>query len=612
MYASSPFVVEFEPIGRRIEVAEGTNLLAASQDGGIQLTSLCGGVGSCLECRVRLVSGQVSPPSLLELDAIGQEDLSAGWRLACQTTVLDNTIVDIPPESLTAPQRLQLEGEEIASTSDPVVTSLDIQLSPPSLDDPRADSTRLRDALLGSGLKAPSIQWHVIQTLSPQLRALGWSARLAVRGEEVVAIMRPEAHLHGLALDIGTTKLAAYLVDLASGATIAKTGAMNPQISYGEDVVSRIVSANTGEKQRLALQSKLVATLNDMIAELCSESGVSHEEIVQVVAVGNTAMHHLFLGLPVQQLGASPYVPALGECAEVNAKEIGLQVGPGAYIYLPPNIAGYVGADHVAVILAARLYETEKTLLAIDIGTNTEISLARKGRMLSCSCASGPAFEGAHIRDGMRAAPGAIERLQIEPAPAVLGDRQFRVQTIGNLPPVGLCGSGIIDAVAELRAAGVLDASGRLQKQDPMVHLQDNRPAVMLIHAENTGHGRDILITQNDINEIQLAKGAIRTGIEVLLAQAGLAYDAIDEFIVAGAFGNYINIRSAIRLGMFPDLPAARFRQVGNAAGMGAKLLLISKQARETANQVARRIEYVELANHPDFQQVFLDALHLP
>jgi len=318
------------------------------------------------------------------------------------------------------------------------------------------------------------------------------------------------------------------------------------------------------------LQSILADAVNGLVQGLCEEANVSIERIVEVVAVGNTAMHHLFAGLPVQQLGMAPYVPAVSDTLDFRACEIGIDLAPGAYIYLPSNIAGFVGADHVAVLLANDIGKSSGKVIVLDIGTNTEISLVSDGRLLSCSCASGPAFEGAHIHDGMRAAPGAIERVQIE------GER-INLQTIKNQPPVGICGSGILDAVSEMLDAGLLNKSGKLEKDSPLMRTnQDDQAEFVLAPASISAHGRDIIITRKDINEIQLAKAAIRAGIEILLKEAGIDFSELDEFIVAGAFGTYLDIKSTIRTGMFPPLPVSRFRQVGNAAGMGAKQMLVS------------------------------------
>ncbi|MBN2148416.1 MAG: DUF4445 domain-containing protein, partial [Anaerolineales bacterium] len=337
----------------------------------------------------------------------------------------------------------------------------------------------------------------------------------------------------------------------------------------------------------------------------------SRQQILEAVLVGNTAMHHLLAGLPVRQLGLAPYVPAVSEEMEFPAKAIGLELAAGAQVYLPPNIAGYVGGDHVAMLLASGLGQDKGIFIALDIGTNTEISLAVGERILTCSTASGPAFEGAHIHDGMRAAPGAIERV-------IMDKGIIRTYTIAGKPPVGICGSGILDAVAGLLSENLLSSAGNIllkptsdneDNQAYQIIHQDRKNALVLVPADKTGHGRDILITRKDVNEIQLSKGAIRTGIEVLVAEAGIDFSSVERFIVAGAFGTYLDINSAMRIGMFPALPLERFQQIGNAAGAGARQMLVSREQRRKAVDLAQRAEYIELTTHSGFKEEFIKAI---
>ena len=599
--------IELEPVGRRTEIKAGSSLLEAAQNAGVDLLSICGGVGTCYGCRVRLASGKLSAPTLEEEAGLEGEDLALGYRLACQAIPLGDVKIDIPPESLTTPQRLQVEGQAIEIDLDPPVMAVDINIPPPAIDDLRSDITRLKTVFHDRGLSEPTIKFPLLTTFSESLRAMSWKARLAVRENEIINLLPVDkdsltSHLYGLAVDIGTTKLAAYLVDLTTGETVAKTGAMNPQIGYGEDVVSRILYCNEHADGRKVLQARVVDSINQMAKGLCDEIKITPQHIVEAVVVGNTAMHHLFAGFPVHQLGTSPYVPSVSDPFELRAHDIGLNLAPGAYVYLPPNIAGYVGADHVAMILATGIGSTDRTALALDIGTNTEIGLAYKGRILCCSCASGPAFEGAHIQDGMRAAPGAIERVQII-------DGGIRTHTIGNRPPVGICGSGILDAVSELIANGAIDSRGNLLSQHPLVRTNNGKRDVQLTPAEKTGHGREIVVNRQDINEIQLAKGAIRTGIEILLEDAGIKPENLEQFIIAGAFGTYLDLNSAIRVGMFPSLPMGRYQQVGNAAGTGARQMLMSNRLRRKAVEISQRVEYVELTTHPSFNDQFMKAI---
>jgi uncharacterized 2Fe-2S/4Fe-4S cluster protein (DUF4445 family) len=601
---SSPisFEIDFEPIGRRIHIDEGFTLLDAARLAGVELVSICGGVGICEGCRIRLVEGKLSSPTSQERHILSEDEIAEGYRLACQAIPRSDVKVDIPSESLTTPQRLQIEGQEAEIELNPPISAYDIALSPPNLEDLTSDVTRVIEALREKDIEA-KFGLGMLQALPGCLRADDWSVRLALRGSEVVGVMPRDAQWNGLAVDIGTTKLAAYLVDLEKGTTIAKGGRMNPQIAFGEDVISRIAYANKEETGREILQSKLIEVLNDLVGELCQEVGLRREQVVEAVVVGNTVMHHLFSGLPVRQLGEAPYVPVTSESLEFPAMSVGLNLSSGAWVYMPPNIAGYVGADHVAMLTATRLWQSKKTVLAVDIGTNTEVTLAAKGRLLSCSCASGPAFEGAHIRDGMRAAPGAIERVQFI-------EGEIRLQTIGGSPPVGICGSGILDVVAEMLDNGLLDHRGALKEDGHRVRFKEGQQEFVLSPAEGNGHHQDIIVTRSDVNEIQLAKGAIRSGMDILLMEMGLTADDLDAVIVAGAFGTYIDIDSAMRVGMFPKLPKHRFQQVGNAAGSGAKDLLLSMEMRHVASQIRNRIEYIELTTHPDFHQIFMERLY--
>jgi len=616
-----------QPIGKRIQVDPQISLLEATRQADVELVSICGGIGICDSCQIRLVRGQLTAPSQEEQAIFSAEQLSEGYRLACQACALTDATIEVPKESLTTVQRLQIEGTATEVALLPALDWIDISVNPASLDDLRADTTRLREsaALFGWQIQVdPRFRFApaVLATLSERLRAQGWTGRLVRRGEEVIAFLPVGSKVLGLAVDIGTTKLAAYLLDLETGETLGSAGEMNPQIAYGEDVLSRIAYANLHTNGRDELQGRVVGSLGKMTAGMTQSAGHSCEQVLDAVIVGNTAMHHLVIGLPVRQLGESPYVAAVGEALQVPAEKLGMQIAPAAGVYFPPNLAGFIGADHVAMLLASETVErsesgdTTHPVVAVDIGTNTEISLifpaAERGevRVLSCSAASGPAFEGAHIRAGMRASPGAVERVQIDSS-------TLRYTTVGDQPPVGICGSGILDIVAEMLDNGILDRTGKMRAGHPLVRFGPHsnlRGELLVAPAALTGHGKDILVSREDVHEIQLAKAAIRAGIDVLLDEAGLsAADlaaATDvSFIVAGAFGTYIYLPSAIRIGMFPNIPLARFTQIGNAAGMGARQMLLSTERRQAAERIASWIEYIELANHAGFNRYFMQAL---
>ena len=406
----------------------------------------------------------------------------------------------------------------------------------------------------------------------------------------------------GVAIDLGTTKIAAYLVDLGTGRTLSVKGTMNPQIAYGEDIITRMVHAEKSQEGAHTLQKRTVESLNGVIDALCEDAGVNQtHEINEVVIAGNTAMHHLLLGLPVSQLVRSPYVPAVSGAADLKGRNLGLSIAKGAYVHFPPNIAGFVGGDHLAMLLSVRAEENPGPMLAMDIGTNTEISLVNQGLIYSVSCASGPAFEGAHISCGMRAGKGAIDHVR-------MSDNRLQYHVIEDAGPVGICGSGILDAVAQFFSHGLIDKSGRIKGDHPLVREGQNGREAILVQ-EREGGGKAIVITQKDVRELQLAMGAIRAGIDILLKESGLLPSAINEFVVAGAFGTYLDISSAVCIGMLPKIPLDRFRQVGNAAGMGAKTMLLSKEERKKIQRLARKIRYVELAGNADFQRLFVKAM---
>ena len=594
--STGELTVDFEPLGRRARVARGATVWEAARQAGVGLNAVCGGGGTCGTCRVRVVAGEVTPPTEAEDEAVGE-----GLRLACQARVMTDVRVDVPLSSITAPQRAQVEGLERAVELDPTVRFFDVAVAASSLSDLRADTTRIREAV--GELR---FDHRAIQRLPGVLRENGWQARVVTWDGEVIAVMLTGTAPLGLAVDIGTTKVAAYLVDLESGKTLGAAGTMNPQIAYGEDVMARIAYAMDGEAQAQELQQAITEGLDGLASDLCAQVGRDSGEIVEAVLVGNTCMHHLVLGLPVEQLGLAPYVPALADAYDLKARDVGLDFAPGANVHFLPNIAGFVGADHVAMVLATGIHEASEITVGLDIGTNTEISLAVEGRLLSCSCASGPAFEGAHIHDGMRAAPGAVEWVR-------LVDERVEYQTIDDAPPVGICGSGILDGVAELRKIDVVRANGAIRSDDhPRVRGTGKDTEFLLVPAGERGAPRDIVINRRDINEIQLAKGAIRAGIEVLLEEAGLEDAQVERVVVAGAFGTYLDVGSALAVGMFPPLPRERFVQVGNAAGMGAKLVLLSRRCREVAQEIAGRMMYVELTTHSGFVTAYTAALMLP
>ncbi len=596
------FIIDFQPIGRRVEAEAGETILQAAQRGGVGIAAVCGGGGTCGRCLVQIMSGTVSPAQDNERRHISLAQLERGLRLACVARVQGDLKVNVPASSLTTTQRTQTEGRELDVPFDPVVKTCAVSMSPASRQDLRADSTRLCDALAGQGCGRLRIDLSAAQRLPLILRDHGWRATAAIMNHTVVEVLPPGNPPLGLAVDLGTTKVAGYLVDLSTGRTLAAHGMMNPQIAYGEDVMARLTYVGQHPGGARQLQRVIVEGLDELACTLCRAAGQLAEDIVEAVIVGNTAMHHLLLGLPTQQLGAAPYIAALSEPCDLMARDIGLACAPDVFIHILPNIAGFVGADHVAMLLGSGIYRAADTVLGLDIGTNTEVALKVGRRLLTCSTASGPAFEGAHIQAGMRAGPGAIERVWLD------GER-VSVQVIDGRPPVGICGSGILDTVGQLRKIGLLNDTGGMSLDHPRVRRGQGGPEFVLVRPGEGGSEREIVFTRGDVSEIQLAKGAMRAGVDVLLQEAGIAATDLDRIVIAGAFGSYIDVKNALRVGMFPALPLERFEQVGNAAGVGARMALISKTQRALAQEIAGQAEYVELTNDSRFTAAFTDMM---
>lgn len=608
MSAPPSHEVQFQPVGKRVTVLAETTLLDAARQAGIDLTSACGGEGNCGQCQVVILTGEATPLNADEEFLLSEKDRAEGYRLACCTKILSEVKIHLPKDSLITGQRLQVESNLRAFPPDPFLQTYSVEIPPPTLDDIRADFTRLVNALADEHhLAGGTATLPVVRTLPGTLRTAGWKVNVFARGTEILAVRPPDQRPLGFAVDLGTTKIAAFLVDLETGATLATGSAPNPQISYGEDVISRLNYAYRNPDGGPLLAKKVHQTLDEILGDLLAQIGADRAQVVDACIVGNTAMTHLLLQLPIQQLAKAPYVAATSHALDVPASELRLGMAPGATVHIPSTIGGFVGGDHVAMVLASDLDESEKITLGLDIGTNTEISLRLPGQtqLTAISCASGPAFEGAHIRDGMRAASGAIEKVRISA-------RGLELTTINDEPAVGLCGSGILDTIAELCRGGLLEKNGRLNPDGTGIRVGDQGAEFVLVPGKRSGSGRDIVLTQKDVNEIQLAKGAIQAGLQILLEYTGTPREAVQEVIVAGAFGSFLNIENAIRIGLFPDLPNAQYRQVGNAAALGAKWILISRAARARAVEIAQRTHYLELTTYPKFSRQFARAMMFP
>ena len=605
------FQIDFAPIGKRVPCDEPVSIFRAAQKAGIGINSICGGEGTCGKCIVKNKAEHASEVTANERALLTSSALKQAYRLACQTIVSGDARVYIPASSLTAEQKMQIAGIERRIPVSSPVHKYFLELSQVSLTDIRSDLRRVGEALKDKyGGDVTKVDIQVLRALGPMLREGGWSVTVTVREGEVIALESGDTTSRsiGLAIDLGTTKVALYLVDLLSGETIEARGLMNPQIAYGEDVVSRIEAIMTDASILDRLRKDVMIAIDETVETMCQKHGLRAKDILELSLVGNTAMHHIFLGLPTRQLTLSPFVPIVTTPLTLKARDVGFHAAPGGYLYLLPCIAGFVGSDLVAVLLAADFADHKRCRLAIDLGTNTEIALQVRDQLLVCSCACGPAFEGAHIDFGMRAAPGAIERVRIDDSTL-----EVRIATVGNQAPLGLCGSGILDGIAELLRVGLLDSRGKLKPEGRGIRAtEDGRSLEFVLVSKKEGNeSRDITLGEQDIQQIQLAKGAIRAGIDILLEEAEIEAQDLDEVIVAGAFGSYLDPLNAIRVGLLPNLPLPKIHFVGNAAGVGAKLALISERERQEAITLAHRARYIELAGHSHFTRRFAAALRL-
>ena len=609
--------IEIEPIGKRVYIDKPTNGMKAISDAGIEMKSVCGGRGTCGKCRITILNGQKYPVSKQEKDILSLDEIKHRVRLACQQVFSKDISIYIPSSSLSEEQKLQVTGKETKIRVDPVCRKYFIKLKRATLEDMESDFSRIKNALKDKhGIDIDLIDYKVLACMPQVTRDNSWEITVTVRDREIILVEGKDKtkESYGIAVDLGTTKIAIFLVDLITGSTVSKKGVMNPQISFGEDVMSRINFAMQGRENADRIKKVVTDKINESIEEITKRNNLEPQQVVEMTLVGNTAMHHLFLGLPVRQLGLAPFISLTDVAINIKARELGIKISPGAYVYLLPPIAGYVGSDHLAMVLASNIAGGKGNYLGIDIGTNTEIVLRTKKGMRSVSTASGPAFEGAHIRHGMRAASGAIERVIIDADSCIP-----KIQTINDKKPVGICGSGILDSIAELLKAGIINERGKFKPDSNCIHKDSQGifqymldPDFYKNSSSKNNKDSNISINQKDIVEIQLAKSAMRTGIEVLLEDAGIEFGEISKVIIAGAFGSYIDPKNVINIGMFPNISLKKISQVGNAAGVGAKMVLVSGRQREIAEKIADKIKYLELTVFPSFADYFAKSTLLP
>lgn len=604
--------ITFEPSGRAVYVLPGTKLLEAAGRAGITLDTPCGGRGTCGKCRVRVRRGSTGPAPLPGR-ALSAEDIAAGYRLACQSAADSECVVEIPEESLFEhrPQVLMTDSGH-STEPDPLVARKTFQLQPPDQDDAASDLDRLLGAV-GPDIRVPV---SLLREIPRFLRANNWGGT-AVLSDHTLVGLEPGKAAHELlavAFDLGTTTIVGTLLDLRSGRERAVASCLNAQIPFGDDVISRIMRIRERAGSLSELQQAAAGSMNRLIDEMILTAGSRRSDILEISVAGNSTMQQILCGCDPSPLGEVPFVQAFTSPQEIPASELGISVHPGARAFIFPQIGGFVGGDTVAGMLAAALDCCEEPVLFIDIGTNGEIVLAHQGRFLAASTAAGPAFEGARIRQGMRAAAGAIEKVMID------GDVVFNV--IGNVKPGGLCGTALIDTAAELLRVGALDPTGRILRADETPHLPDavrrrlvtdgDETRFVLVPAKASAAGDAICLWQHDIRELQLASGAIRAGARILMKQAGVTPCDLGAVLLAGAFGNFIRRNHAQRIGMLPPVPCHRIRFIGNAASLGAKLVLLSRAQRVRALGLARASAHVDLSRDTQFQTEFAEAMLFP
>jgi uncharacterized 2Fe-2S/4Fe-4S cluster protein (DUF4445 family) len=606
--------VTFQPLAKTVHVLPGTRLMEAAAGAGLALDMPCGGEGTCRKCRVIVRQG-ACPPNPVERDSFSPAELDAGHRLACQSSVVGPAVVEVPGGSLLGsgvPILTDL-GTPVSVETDAAVGKRFLELAAPERGGDAPDLARIQQAA-----------GPVEADLELLRRLPGLLRRAEFQGTAVVADGRlldfepghTEDRLFGAAFDVGTTTLAGMLLDLRDGRPLAVASRLNPQTSFGDDVLSRIVHAGSSPAGLQELQRSVAQALDEMLGELGRQAGVDRRWIYELAFSGNTTMQQLLCGIDPRPLGEVPFVPATADAVCAPATRLGISAHPAARAYVMPVIGGFVGGDTVAGILATGLASSAGPTLLVDIGTNGEIVLFARGQMESASTAAGPAFEGARISQGMRASAGAVEK--------VIVDGGLRLGVIGDVPPVGLCGSALIDLAAELLRHGVLTAEGRLRGPGQLpaavppelgrrVVAEQGRTAFLLADAAESGAARPIFVTQRDFRELQLATGAIRAGISILLARAGLQAADLEAVLVAGGFGNFIRRSNAQRIGLLPpELPRHRIRYLGNTSLAGARLVTVSRQARSRAEQLARSARHVDLSFDPEFQRTFAESMIFP
>ncbi len=637
-YCMEKAKIIFQPSGRRGEVKKGQSIIEASRELGVDIETLCGEKKICGKCKVRIEEGyfqkfgihsshkNLSPWVEGEEKFINEDQKKEGYRLGCCAQIQGDVLIFVPEESRAGKQVVSKAARDIHIDHNPAVKLYYIEVNPPSFEDPTGDFERIfRELRRQFGLDNLAIDFHALRELPNVLRRGKWKITASVWMDKEIIRVRPgkvEDHF-GMAIDIGTTTVAGYLCNLATMEVIDTQSLMNPQCKYGEDVMSRITYHIMNQDGLLKMSDDINKGLNTIIEEAIRSAipiCLTAEDIEDVTIVGNTAMHHILPQLNPQHMGVSPLTPVVQHGLDIKARDLGIRINSGAYVHLLPNEAGFVGADNVGVLIAEEPYNKEEIQLIIDIGTNGELVLGNKDKLISSSCATGPALEGAQLQCGMRAAPGAIERVKIDPVThevdyKVIGrDAWKSFSKPEEMHTKGICGSGVLDLFAELYRAGVILKSATFSENQKSNRFRkdadNNRPEFVIAWKKETSIGKDVVVTQKDIRQIQLAKGALYAGCKLMMHRMGL--DKVEKVKIAGAFGNHVDREKALIMGLFPDCEIEKVVSVGNAAGDGARAALLNREKRDEANWVARNVEYIELTLEKGFERQFIDAMSIP
>lgn len=616
--------VTFIPSFREISVVEGSTILEAAHEAGIYIDSQCGGRGRCGKCRIRVIEGDAGPFTKPEYEFIKGMGRQQGYRLACMTRILSDTKVFLSGENIIKSKAAEKSFLKRYGAINPAVKRYHLELSLQK-DTKQAHYDIIMEALYKTyGLQNLTCDIDIIKVLSKVMHDGGNNVTVYLwMDKEIVAIFPGwDDALFGMALDIGTTTVALYLCNMDNGDIIASGSVTNPQVIFGADIMSRISYSAGHPDGTKRMQAELINAINVLIDKMMEENNISKRQIVDMTVVGNTVMHHIFLGIPTDRLGLWPFTPTIQGSIDIKARDLGLNINPSGYIHVLPIEAGFIGSDNVGVLISEEPYKKDEVSLIIDLGTNGEVVLGNKEMLFACSCATGPAFEGAHIKNGMRAMDGAIEKVSIDPVSfdvkySVVDTAKDTEDTDGGQSdgrkPIGLCGSGILDTVAQLFNAGIIGEDGAFRNDISCERLRRNDSGEMeflLVPANETATGNDIAFTQKDIRQVQLAKAALYTGCKILMSKLNL--ESINRLVIAGAFGMHINKESALAIGLFPCNDPEGIIMVGNAAGHGAYLALLDKKKREEADIVAKRVIHVELALEKGFRREFVQALSFP